>query len=319
MDAVSHVVRLARLEAGLDKRCLLAGATRMDVAAHGELEAPFHVLLEGRCRLRTGAHVLELHSGDVVVLPGGGPHRITTPGPGPVRGTAERNGDAFTTTLSAQGGEPVIDLFCGHFTFGAGAGAMLMRSLPDPVHVSFGRSEESGEVLRMLSVLMRGEARREGDGTAAILSALCTVLLTMVLRTSRGPATAATLWTAGNDPRIADVIEQVIGDPAADWSLQRLSRAAAMSRATFVRHFGRSTGMTVGAFLTQVRLMTAAELLLATDATVTTVAGQVGYRSESAFSRSFRRTTGVTPARFRRTAAPGARPEPSEDPGRRGS
>lgn len=306
MDAVSHLIRLARLQASLDKRCLLGGSTRMDVAAHGEREAPFHVLLEGRCTLRAGAHLLELEPGDVVVIPGGGPHQVTTAGRGRVRGIAETGGDAFTTTRSAQGGEPVIDLFCGHYTFGAGAGAMLLRSLPDPVHVSFGQSAESDEVLRMLSALMRGEAQREGEGTAAILSALCTVLLTMVLRTSRGPATAATLWTAGGDKRIADVIEQVIGNPAGDWSLMRLSQAAAMSRATFIRHFGRSTGMTVGAFLTQVRLMTAAELLLATDSTVAAVAGQVGYRSESAFSRSFRQATSVTPARFRRASGPDA-------------
>jgi AraC-like DNA-binding protein/mannose-6-phosphate isomerase-like protein (cupin superfamily) len=299
MDAVSHIIRLARLEASLDKRCLLGRSTRMDVAAHGEREAPFHVLLDGACQLQSGSRLLELRPGDVVVIPSGGPHRITTAGHGPVRGISETSGDSFTTTRSTQGGEPVIDLFCGHYTFGAGAGTMLFRSLPDPVHVSFGQSQDSQEVLRLLSTLMRGEARREGDGTAAILSALCTVLLTMVLRTSQGPATPAPLWTASSDRRIAAVIEQVIENPGAQWSIAELSRAAAMSRATFLRHFGRSTGMTVGAFLTQVRLMTAAELLLTTDSTVATIARNVGYRSESAFSRSFHRTTGVTPARFR--------------------
>ena len=76
-----------------------------------------------------------------------------------------------------------------------------------------------------------------------------------------------------------------------------------MSRATFIRRFGRSTGMTVGAFLTQARLMTAADLLQTTDSTVAAVAAQVGYQSESAFSRAFREATGPTPARFRRGAA----------------
>ena len=81
----------------------------------------------------------------------------------------------------------MIDLFCGHYTFGAGAGAMLFRTLPDPLHVSLRAARpRRDEVLRMLSALMRGEAEHEGDGTAAILSALCTVLLAMVLRTSRG-------------------------------------------------------------------------------------------------------------------------------------
>ncbi|WP_329457387.1 AraC family transcriptional regulator [Streptomyces sp. NBC_01497] len=302
MDAVSHLLRLARPQARLDKRCLLGGATRMDVAAHAERKAPFHVLLEGACTLEIGSKLLEVRAGDVVLIPGGAPHRVTTPGCEPLSPTAETAGEAFVTTRSAQSRAPVIDLFCGHYTFGAGAGALLFRSLPDPLHVSFGSSDEGEEVLRMLSALMRGEARREGDGTAAILSALCTVLLAMVLRTSRGVNANATLWTAAGDGRIAGVVERVLADPGADWSIERLSRAAAMSRATFLRHFVRSTGMTAGTFLGQVRLMTAAELLATTDATVASVAGQVGYHSESAFSRSFRSAVGTTPARFRRAS-----------------
>jgi AraC-like DNA-binding protein len=306
MDAVSHLISLARLAARLDKRCLLSASTRMDVAAHGVQKAPFHVLLEGRCQLQVGSLLLDLSPGDVVVIPSGAPHRIITAGRGRVQGIAETGGDAFTTTRSQGGGEAVLDLFCGHYTFGSGAGSMLFRSLPDPVHVSFGRSADNDEVLRMLSALMRGEAGREGDGTAAILSALCTVLLAMVLRSSRGSTTDATLWTAAGDRRIAVVIEQVLEDPGANWSIERLSRAAAMSRATFIRHFSRSTGLAVGAFVTRARLMTAAELLRATDSTVATVAGQVGYKSESAFSRSFRLATGETPGRFRRDGGFGA-------------
>jgi AraC family transcriptional activator of mtrCDE len=302
MDAVSHLIRLARLEARLDKRCLLGASTRMDVDvdALGEREMPFHVLLEGACTLQVGDRLLDLRPGDVVLIPSGSPHRVVTAGGGQVSGTAETPGDAFVTTRSATDGDAVIDLFCGRYRFGAGAGALLLRSLPDPVHVSFGQSAEGDDVLRMLSTLMRGEAQREGDGTAAILSALCSVLFAMVLRTSQGAHTSATLWTAAGDERIAGVIERVLADPGGAWSIERLSRDAAMSRATFLRHFARSTGTTVGAFLVQARLMTAAELLSTTDANVATIAARVGYRSESAFSRSFRAALGTTPARFRR-------------------
>ncbi|MET9496901.1 AraC family transcriptional regulator [Streptomyces sp. NPDC006552] len=304
IDTVSHFIRQARVEASLDKRCLLGASTRMDVAAMGKREAPFHVLLDGECRLLVGSQVLELRPGDAVIIPSGRPHRITTErGGSRISGTAETVGAAFATARSAQTREAVIDLFCGHYTFGCGAGAILLGSLPDPVHVSFGQSSDSDEVLRMLSALMRGEAHREGEGTAAVLSALCTVLLTMVLRTSRGPASAMTLWTAAGDARIAGVVERIVADPGADWPIERLSRLAAMSRATFIRRFGRSTGVTVGAFLTRVRMMAAAELLLSGDANVAGVAEQVGYRSESAFSRSFRRAVGTTPARFRRSGA----------------
>jgi AraC-like DNA-binding protein len=303
MDSVSHLLRLARLEASLDKRCLLGGSTRMDVAAHPMRQAPFHVLLAGTCQLEVGGQVLTLEAGDVVVIPRGVPHRVTTAGGQRPVGISETPGTAFATTRSDDNGAPVIDLFCGHYTFGAGAGAILFESLPEPLHVSFGREPASDAVLRMLSTLMRDEAARDSDGTAAILSALCTALLAMMLRTTAGATTEASMWTAISDDRIAEAIARIVADPGADWSIERLSTSVAMSRATFIRRFSRGTGMTVGAFLARVRLMTASELLLTTGSTVASVAARVGYQSESAFSRGFRAATGLTPARFRRASA----------------
>lgn len=288
---------MARLKATLDKRCLLGPATTMDVSGRGELEAPFHVLLDGECRLHVGDTVLAMRPGDVVVLPSGAPHRIITSGRGKRQGTVETEGAAFGTIRSDRTDSSEVDLFCGHYTFDASPGALLLRSLPPSIHVSFGQSDD---VLRMLSTLMRGEAQREGDGTAAILAALCTVLLAMVLRTAKGTTTANTLWTAVADQRIAEVVRTVLDEPGADWTIDRLSRTAAMSRASFQRHFARDTGMTVGVFLTRTRLMTAAERLTTSDATIATIAAEVGYQSESAFSRAFRAEFGTTPARLRR-------------------
>ncbi|MBB4683972.1 AraC family transcriptional regulator [Amycolatopsis jiangsuensis] len=304
---------MAQLEARLERRCLLGVlgvGTRMDAARRAPFEAPFHVLLEGECRLQAGSTLLHLRAGDMVLLPSGAPHRIFTVGPGEPRGTTETPGEVLIRTLSEPGaGDPVIDLFCGHYVFGTGAGRLLFRSLPDPVHVSFGQVAESDEVLRMLSVLLRREAEREGEGTAAILASLCTVLLAMVLRTSRGAATTATLWTAATDGRISRAVEGILRDPAAGWSIERLSCEAAMSRASFLRHFTDETGATVGAFLARVRLMAAAELLTSTEETVARVAARSGYQSESAFSRAFRAAFETTPARFRREQARARRPE----------
>ncbi|OBJ58250.1 AraC family transcriptional regulator [Mycobacterium sp. 1423905.2] len=301
MDTVSRVLGWAQLDASVDKRCLLGSTTRMEVAAYPKLQAPFHVLLEGECDLQVGSVIMEMRRGDVVLIPSGVAHRVITSGPGRLRGTTDTTGDAFVTTHSRRGGSAVIDLFCGHYSFDAGAGAMLFGSLPDPLRVSVGQSADSEQMLAMLSAMMRGEAQREGQGTAAILSALATVLLALALRSARSTATTTALWTAVADPRIARAIDGVLAEPGAAWTIGRLSRTAAMSRTTFLRHFGQETGMTVGAFLVRIRVMAAAELLRSSDATVATIAAQVGYQSESAFSRAFRAETGTTPARFRRS------------------
>ena len=301
MDVVSHVLDLARPTASLDKHCLLAPATRMDVV-YATYVAPFHVLLEGEVDLVVRDEVIHLRAGDVVIIPSGAPHTFLTAGDGAVQGIVESQGESFTTTRS-ETGHGVIDLFCGHFAFGAGAGTLLFRSLPDPVRISFGDSPATDTMVRSLSALMRTEAESEGDGTAAIMSALCEVLLAMVLRTSstRGPV----LWTAAGDARIAELVERIIADPGDDWTIQSLASIARMSRATLMRRFRESTGATVGAFVARARLIAASELLRTGDRNVATVASQSGYRSESAFSRAFRDATGVTPARFRRSVRTG--------------
>jgi AraC-like DNA-binding protein len=297
MDSVSHLIHLARLMAGLDKRCLLAGTTVMDVPSPGKNTASFHLLLDGECTVELPDREIAVKTGDVVLVPNGTPHRVRTAGAGSAQGTVETPGASFDLIRSPEG-EAVIDLFCGHYSYGSGAGALLFGSLPDPLHVSFGQDDE---VVRMLSGIMRAEALKDGAGTAVILASLCDAMLAMVLRKSSARYDDAPLWTAVEHPQIRTVIDAVVREPGTDWSIVRLADLAAMSRATFIRHFTRGTGMTVGTFLTHIRLMTAAELLTTTDHTVATVAAEVGYHSESAFSRAFRDATGLTPARFRRS------------------
>jgi len=304
MDWISEIVRLARLQAILDMRCLLAGATSMDVPAYGEGRAAFHLLLEGECTIELLDRRIELKAGDAVLLPGGQAHRVQTAGADGQsgQGVVAEPGSAFPIVRS-QRGESVMDLLCGHYRFGSGAGAMLFHSLPDPLHVSFGHADE---IVRMLSTLIRREAYNDGLGTGAILSSLCTALFAMVLRASPNRFVGAPAWTAADDQRLRPVIEVVLRDPGGDWTIARLAEVAAMSRATLARNFSRSTGLTVGEFVTHIRLMIAAERLIETDLTVAAVAAGVGYDSESAFNRAFRQAAGSTPARFRRAVQRGS-------------
>lgn len=297
MDTITRLIELARLRAGVDKRCLLAGATEMKVAAYGEAKAAFHFVLDGDCTLELPSRQVHLKGGDAVLLASSPPHTIRTAGSGRLRASVETPGDAFDTIRSPSG-EPATDIFCGHYTVGSYAGRLLLSSLPDPLVVSFDAADDS---VRMLSELMRVEAVAEGPGTAAILDALSGALLAMVLR--RGGLPGVAPWTAIDDRRIAAAVDAVLRDPAADWSIERLAEVAAMSRATFVRHFGRHTGTSVAVFVTTLRMMVAADLLTVADQTVATVAGRVGYQSESAFTRAFREATGITPGRYRRENA----------------
>jgi AraC-like DNA-binding protein len=305
MDTISRLIRLARLRGGIDVRCLVAGQFAMDNPARGMGEAPFHLLLEGSCVIESRERRICLGPGDVVLFPRGDGHRVVAERATKAMATAEVAGVSFPTlrtqATGADAPEPEVDLFCGHYRFAAGAGELLFGSLPDPLHVSFGA--DPSEPVRVLSALMRDEAQLDGLGTAAIVSSLCDALLAMVLRSGPGQRlSSGPLWTAVNDQNMLNVIDTVLSDPARTWTIAEFAGLASMSRATFVRHFDKATGMAVGEFLTRIRMMLAAEMLTDSDRPVSVVAAAVGYRSESAFGRAFRLATATTPARFRRKA-----------------
>lgn len=308
MDTVSRLIRLARPQGSIDVRCLLAGQFSLDNPASLPGKAPFHLLLEGQCAVEYGDRTIQLRAGDVVLFPHGGAHRVLVEhGAEPIE-TVEKTGVAFPT-LHSHGAGAEIDLFCGHYSLAPGAGELLFRTLPEPLHVSFGADPD--DPARMLSTLMRREAQAGGPGTAAIVSSLCDALLAMVLRSSPGRRVSDdVLWTAADHEAVLDVIDAVLREPGRNWSIAEFADRAAMSRATFIRHFSHATGMAVGEFLTRLRMMIAADMLADGDRSVSAIATAVGYRSESAFGRAFRLATTTTPARFRANARPATPPKP---------
>lgn len=106
--------------------------------------------------------------------------------------------------------------------------------------------------------------------------------------------------SALDDPSIARAIERMHAEPAAAWTVESLAKVARLSRATFARRFVARLGEPPLEYLTRWRMTLAARLLIDGGASVSEVAGQVGYTSEFAFSRAFKRARGMAPAVFRR-------------------
>jgi AraC family transcriptional regulator, activator of mtrCDE len=300
MDPLSRLVGLARPEGSIDVRCLLAGRFTLDNPASQSGEVPFHILLEGRCAVAYAGRTLQLRAGDVLLFPRGVAHRVFADRGDEPMEMVEEPGAAFPVRRS-RAGEPEVDLFCGRYQVAPGAGDLLFRTLPEALHVSFGAG--GYEPIRILSALMRSEANAGGPGGAAIVSSLCNALLAMVLRLSpERPLPGDVPWTAAADDAVLCVIDAVLSEPGQDWSITLFAARAAMSRATFIRHFTRATGTTVGQFVTRLRMMIAADQLATGQRSISAVADGVGYRSASAFGRAFRAATSTNPARFRADA-----------------
>ncbi len=107
----------------------------------------------------------------------------------------------------------------------------------------------------------------------------------------------------GADPSVARALQLLHDAPGARWTLRKLARRAGTSRAVLVRKFRRLTGMSPQRYLARLRMDVAAERLLDSDASLAEIAREVGYDSEFAFNRAFKRHRGLPPGVFRRSAA----------------
>jgi AraC family transcriptional activator of mtrCDE len=340
MDTLSRLLDLARPQASLDLRCLLSGPFDVDHPPMEAGIAPFHLVLGGACVVETASGVqVPLQAGDFMLFPRGASHRVRdverSTGGAPftlghdgmlpvrrndgVRSThdaddggrnraAGRHGDAHRG--GAESGATIgnerrteafgVDLLCGRFVYAPGPSALLLNALPDPFHVSLGGPQKVG-VLQTLIALMRTEAQHRQPGALAIVTALSHALFAMALRAhGEANASASGVLALLADPRLGASVEGMLGAPERAWTIAELGDLAAMSRATYARHFNERAGVTVMEFLTQIRMTIACDLLLRTQRSAAQIGEAVGYQSEAAFGKAFAQSVGVTPGRYRR-------------------
>jgi AraC family transcriptional activator of mtrCDE len=309
MDTLSRLIDLARPQASLDLRCLLSGAFDID---HGREEAgiaPFHLVLDGACIVETADGAQRaLRAGDFMLFPRGAAHRVRD---------VQRSAATAPVTQSHDGMLPLrrndghgghddaripadLDLLCGRFVYSPGSSALLLNALPDPFHVSLG-GMETLDSLQTVIALMRSEAERRQAGALAIVTALSNALLAMALRVhGEQNASASGVLALLADARLGASVQGMLSAPERAWTIAELGELAAMSRATYARHFNERAGMTVMDFLTQIRMTIACDLLRRTQRSAAEIGEAVGYQSEAAFGKAFQQSVGMPPGRYRR-------------------
>ncbi|MFM0204552.1 AraC family transcriptional regulator [Paraburkholderia fungorum] len=304
MDTLSRLIDVARLQASLDLRCLLMGGFDID---HARLEAgiaPFHLVLGGACVVEpAGGARLTLNAGDFLLFPRGAAHRVRDVGRGAVTAPLASDHDGMLPVRrndSRADERPDLDLLCGRFVYAPGSSALLLNALPDPFHVSLGGVQSLG-ALQTLIALMRDEAQHRQPGALAIVTALSQALFAMALRVhGEQHASGSGVLALLADARLGASVQGMLGAPERAWTIAELGELAAMSRATYARHFNERAGMTVMDFLMQIRMTIACDLLLRTQRSAAEIGEAVGYQSEAAFGKAFQQSVGVTPGRYRR-------------------
>ena len=306
MDWLSRLFEMMPVRGRLDLRCAYGAPGRIDQGPGEPNEIPYHAVLAGSAMLDdpAGGRPLKLEAGDILLLPGN-PRHVMHDGSGaaPLRA---RNRASLNFTISENPGSGErLDLLCGHFAIAPPHDRLLRSYLPPRlvvrVRADAGDRDTAGQ-LDSLVALMRRESADDRLGGRAMLNALSSAMFALVLRLASltDDAPRGLLALAGH-PRLAPAVAALFNEPARAWSLPELARLCGMSRATLARQFQEKLGRSAADLLTDIRMALAANELRKSSLSTGAVAEVVGYQSEAAFQRAFKRHMGITPAQWRKS------------------
>jgi AraC-like DNA-binding protein len=316
MDVLSEVLRVVKLEGAMFFNaefsapwCLRSSGSRGIAPFLGP--APrhvvmYHFLTEGRAyaRLPNGKRVV-LTAGDIVILPHGDAHFLGN-------GSPERPVDSFRTfakNLSEGlkvarfgGGGEITRFVCGYFACDPRLSEIFLAGLPPILKVPVA-DEPSGHWLKQSIRFSVDDVNGSHAGSGLVLARLSEVLFVETLRryiNSLPPE--QTGWLAGaRDPVIGQALALLHKEPAEPWTISQLARRVGLSRTRLADRFRHYLDESPMAYLAKWRLKMGAEILQSSENSVAEIAATVGYGSEAAFNRAFKREFDCPPAQYRRS------------------
>jgi AraC-like DNA-binding protein len=315
MDVLSEVLKIVRLEGALffngefSAPWCLSEPHSTAIVPYLSPEAGhlilYHFLTEGRAyAMLPGGRREELTAGDIVIFPHGDAHLLGN-------GSIEKPVDAvemFAKNLTqglklAQfgGGGEITRFVCGFMACEPRLSEVFLAGLPKmlKVHVA---NEPSGQWLENSIRFSVGEVNGSNAGSGLVLAKLSELLFVETLRRYISALPPGEIgWLAGaRDPIIGQALALLHKEPAHPWTIANLARRIGLSRTRLAERFRDFLGESPMAYLAQWRLKLGAEILQSTDDSVAEVAAAVGYGSEAAFNRAFKRKFDYPPAQFRR-------------------
>jgi AraC-like DNA-binding protein len=280
------------------------------VAADAEHLIGFHVLTSGSCWVETVDDpdpAVLMQAGDMVIFPAGEAN-ILASAPG-MRGQPDlpryyRPVDEalpFVIDINGDSDAEGCRIVCGYLACDKSPFNPLLESLPRMVHAPVS-ARSWAWMTGLLDAAIEASDERDA-GQEAMLAKLSELMFVEALRAHiDGLPPEARSWVAGlRDPEIGAALRLVHGRFGEAWTLERLAREVGMSRSSFADRFTAYVGMPPMTYLAQWRLQVAARMLQNGTMSVAQVAAAVGYHSESAFNRAFKRQVGRTPGAWRRT------------------
>lgn len=269
----------------------------------------FHVVTSGETWLTTlDGQARHLVAGDIALVTRGAGHDLTSAPGEPTVNIVDIDHQMISERYEVMhlgGGGAPTQIICAAVRFGHPAARNLLEALPEVVVLQTAQAPELDRMQSTLA-LMAAEARSPSPGGEAVITRLADILVIQTVRAwiESDPGGRTGWLGALQDPQIGAAITRIHRDPARDWTVAALADITAMSRSAFSARFTALVGEPAMQYVTRWRMHVAVAALREEGATVGELAARLGYRSEAAFARAFKRVIGQPPGAIR-----AARPE----------
>ena len=314
MDILSEVLRTVRFSSALDLRAEFSAPWTVETDSCYEFAeavqwgtkqiVQFHIIAEGQCSVQTTQGIRQdLSAGDIIIFPHGDSHilgdRLDRP-PTPMAEILPPPPWDPPPFLAYGGGGALTRICCGFLECEELIAHPFLKALPAFMHVR----TFTQPTVPLLETGVRhiiAEADCSQAGSLCLLTRLIEVMFIEILRgqLQRQTAEQSSSLAALNDPIVGQVLERFHSDPTYAWTVPELASQMSLSRSALAQRFTQLLGYPPMQYLTQWRLQLAAKHLQNTNDSIAKIATQVGYESESAFSRAFKRHVGVPPSTWR--------------------
>jgi AraC-like DNA-binding protein len=336
MDILSDVLRVVRLSGAVFFTAEFSSPWALDspnpkllasvVMPDAECVVLFHILTEGECFILCDNHSpVKMEAGDVIIFPHGEPHTMCSHPEAkatPMNAVFSQGSPDATPEVAFGGGGRKSRFICGYLNcdqrfnplVAALPTILVVRSSNDyaaveaidqngahPTRVHPGAGTWLGTTLKFTI----HEARAAGPGNAAMLGRLTELMFVEILRQYMQQLPAGQHgWLAGlNDVHVGKALRLMHANPARDWTVSELAREAAISRSALAERFTQLLGESPMRYLARWRVQLAKQMLRDGNSSIAEIAARVGYESEAAFNRAFKRGAGSPPATWRKIAA----------------
>ena len=300
MDVLGDILRVIRLRGSVYFNACFCSPWGM--AIEPSAKASFHLIVRGNAWLTTSGQreKLKLNAGDIVLFPRGAAHKITEK-PDSQCVPGEEVVDAYRGGLPLFGGaEENFNIVCGYVEFDRSLSHPFLDNLPELIHITAEMRSKFHWLDNVIQQIVF-ESEHQNPGSDVLIDRFTEILFIQVIRChAEMLGLEKSYWSALSDKQLSKALSLIHDNAERDWTVELLASEAGMSRSAFYSRFNDFIGMPPMKYLFEWRMMQAKLKIESTQKPLSAVAEEVGYQSDSAFQKAFKRFFNFTPASLRK-------------------